>query len=121
VNGIDVEGEDVAVCVSASELVSLGASWAFVRLADAAMAGLRVPNVGLRLLKTGDNLYDVEVNLDLDDIDDPPALTSALFAFAQDLAKRNDVTSYFAGLELASDENTRLFTGVKSGPYRFER
>ncbi|WAS96430.1 hypothetical protein [Nannocystis punicea] len=119
VRGIDVDGKSVSSGASARELVGSGASCVSVRLSDATMGCRLVPNVGLRLLKTGDDCYDVEVNLDLDDVDEPSTIASALHDFARDLARRNDVASYFAGLEPAADEDTRIFTGETQGPLRF--
>lgn len=40
-----------------------------------------------------------------------------LYDFAAYLAEANGIDSYFAGLEPASDEDTRLFTGKEKGPY----
>jgi hypothetical protein len=117
--GIDVDGKSVLVGTSAGELVASGVSCAAVRLAHVTMECGAVPNVGLRLLRTGDDRFDVELNVDLDDVDSPAALASALHALARGLAGRNAVTSYFAGLEPAADEDTRLFTGETEGPLRF--
>ncbi|WP_282418105.1 hypothetical protein [Polyangium sp. 15x6] len=77
-----------------------------------------VPDVGIRVVRVPAG-FDVELSIDLDDIADPGALARALFSHAQRLAAAHEVTSFYAGLEPASDEDTRLFTGSELGPYRF--
>ena len=76
-----------------------------------------VPDVAFRVLNV-DGAWDVELNFDLDDLTAPELLTSPLHAFARTLAERHGVTLYYAGLEPAVDEDTRLFTGLVVGPIR---
>jgi hypothetical protein len=119
VRSIDVDGTAVSVDLNAKELVSFDASVVFVRLSNINIDGRQILNVGLRLLKTDIERYDIEISFDLDVIDKPSTLVPTLHSFAQDLAKRYCVIDYFGGLEPAVDENTRIFTGEVEGPFRF--
>lgn len=77
-----------------------------------------IPGVSIRLLRVG-KLVDVELGIDLDKVVDPSQLSEALFILAGELAGRHSASSYFAGLEPAVDEETRIFTGRKKGPFWF--
>jgi hypothetical protein len=75
-------------------------------------------NVAIRVLKSGDRT-DVELNVNLSEVERPRAFAEALFLFAARVSELNGAASYYAGLEPAVDEDTRLFTGNKRGPYQF--
>lgn len=82
-------------------------------------ADVKVRKAGLRMFRHGD-LVDVELNLDMDDVADEGETVLALRVFAIRIAERWGVTSFFGGLEPASDPDTRLFTGNELGPIRFD-
>lgn len=73
----------------------------------------------LRFLRYDGVAYDVEVNFKRRQAEaaSSSVLIAALFDFAAKLAEANGVETYFAGLEPASDEETRIFTGREKGPY----
>jgi hypothetical protein len=72
----------------------------------------------VRVLCYGDRIYDVELNFSLADVDElvPGRLSVDLQTFAACLVKPFDSVSFFAGLEPASDEDTRIFTNEEMGP-----
>ncbi|MCG8554618.1 MAG: hypothetical protein MJD61_04915 [Proteobacteria bacterium] len=81
--------------------------------------GVVLGDVHVRCLRYDGDFYDVEINFRLKDSVAPStkALVEALHAFACRLADHAGVESYFAGLEPAADEDTRIFTGKDEGPY----
>lgn len=81
--------------------------------------GAVLGNVHVRLLRYDQNVYDVELNFRFGQSEETSkrVLIAALFEFAAKLADANGITTYFAGLEPASDKDTRLFTGREEGPY----
>ena len=81
--------------------------------------GVALDDVHVRLLCYDESVYDVELNFRLPEAKAPSndAFVAALHDFASDLAEANGVATYFAGLEPASDESTRMFTGKEKGPY----
>lgn len=90
----------------------------FVRLKALSLGDeVQAPNAGIRSFRYGSK-FDLEVNVDLDDVQDPHRFAHALFDFAQDAAKRFGIVDYFAGLEPASDADTRIFTRSEHGPLR---
>lgn len=64
--------------------------------------------------------YRVEVTFALHDVVDQADLSDRLHRFASALASRRGISEYFGGLDPAIDEDTRLFTGARRGPFRFE-
>jgi len=94
---------------------------ALLRLGELALPTLGpTRNVRLHLLRDA-TTYDLELSLDLDDVPDPEQLTADLHTLAQDLASRFTIPHFFAGLDPAADEDTRLFTGAARGPLWFKR
>ena len=81
--------------------------------------GVTLSDVHLRLLCYDEAVYDVEVNFRLREAEVRPGheLIAAFHAVATDIAEANGVASYFAGLEPATAEDTRMFTGRQRGPY----
>lgn len=81
--------------------------------------GITLGDVHVRLLRNDQSAYDVELNFRLRQASAPSkeALFAALYDFAAELAEASGAEMYFAGLEPASDEDTRLFTGKERGPY----
>lgn len=61
-------------------------------------------------------VLDVEVSMKLEVREDYSALERGLHLFANELALRHSVSRYFAGLDPAADEDTRIFTGTRAGP-----
>lgn len=122
VHAVEVDGNNVPADINVARLVSSMGFCATVRLVgfDIPTVGV-VPDVALRLLKTGKDCFDVEFNLDVDDVAQLISLASGLHSLARGLAQRHSVGSYFAGLEPAADEDTRLFTGESLGPFQFPR
>ena len=47
-------------------------------------------------------------------------MTSSLHRWAMDMARRYGIAEFFAGIEPGRDPTTRLFTGEKQGPARFD-
>lgn len=113
IDGVPLEspthGQDQFACIS---------GFAWIRLGELLLPELApIANAALRILRVGE-VWDVELNLDLDDVAAPELLTGALHELARTLAERHGVTLYYAGLEPAVDEDTRLFTGLTLGPFR---
>jgi hypothetical protein len=80
---------------------------------------LNLNRVHLRILRYEGTCFDVELNFALDDVDGHfhAVLGEALHRFANRHADAIGVQSYYAGLEPAVDEDTRLFTGSEKGPF----
>lgn len=74
------------------------------------------PNATIRSFCYGAH-FDVEVSFDLDDISSVGCFADALFDFAQRAAAAYGVEMYFAGLEPATDVDTRIFTTSSRGPF----
>lgn len=74
--------------------------------------------VHVRILRY-DHQFDVEVNFVPRDAEggSPEAMMDALHQYAIRLSQRHHVDSYYAGIEPASGEETRFFTGTVRGPY----
>lgn len=81
--------------------------------------GITLGDVHVRFLRYDDDVYDVEVNFRLRNATAPShdAVVEALYGFAASLAEANGIDAYFAGIEPALDEDTRMFTGKERGPY----
>lgn len=74
-------------------------------------------NAHVRVLRYG-NVYDVEINFIPREAGyDLNALIEGVHGFAIRVANAHGVSSYFAGIEPACDEDTRYFTGAERGPY----
>jgi hypothetical protein len=77
-----------------------------------------IPNVSVRILHY-DGKFDVEANWSTADLPEPAEWSiAALHRKAQEIATRYEIESYFAGLDPASDEDTRFFTGRSLGPFQ---
>ncbi|MEL6338573.1 MAG: hypothetical protein AAFQ65_01560 [Myxococcota bacterium] len=78
-----------------------------------------IANARLRVLAYDGGPFDVELNFDLDEQRDLPRadLQRDLRIYVTCLAAKHDIARFFAGLEPAVDEHTRLFTGDEVGPY----
>ncbi len=74
----------------------------------------------LRILRYAGSTYDIELNFIVSGAVDP-GLDEALHSYASRIAYVVGAPSYYAGLEPARDEDTRLFTGVVPGPLRLVR
>ncbi len=122
VRDVQVDGASVATDMSVGELIFSTRACATVRLVgfDLPMVGV-VADVALRLLKTRDDRFDVEFNFDADDVSELAMLAPGLHSLARRLGRLHPVPGYFAGLEPAADEDTRLFTGESLGPLRFPK
>jgi hypothetical protein len=74
--------------------------------------------VHVRILRYEDQ-FDVEVNFIPRDAEggSSEGMMDALHQYAMRLSQRHHVDSYYAGIEPASDEETRFFTGAVRGPY----
>ena len=118
--GVDIDGRASTGSMSAERIISSIEWCATVRLTtyDVPNVGT-VPDVALRLLKTREGDFDVEFNLDTDDVPRMNRLTSGLHTLAANYAKRHSISQYYAGLEPAADKATRIFTGEALGPLRF--
>jgi hypothetical protein len=89
---------------------------ALIKLEEMKINGIVLPLVLLRLVKYND-LYDIDFNFDRAELKhiDMSKLIKALHISTSSLAKENDVKNWFAGMEPASDENTRYFTNNERG------
>ncbi len=81
--------------------------------------GAALINANVRILRYDGDVYDIEVNfVPLEAAcAEPEALTTALHEFAMHMSREHGIASFYAGLEPASDEETRFFTGAERGPY----
>ncbi len=118
---VEVDGSPTtAGPLELGRLFSTTRSAAHVRLGDMDLPGLSgVPGVVLRILPLEHARWDVELSVSLDDLGDASALPPALHALARKLAAQHEVSRYYAGLEPAQDEETRIFTGEQTGPLLF--
>lgn len=93
-----------------------------LRLENMKIDSIILPLVLLRLVKYHDQ-YDIDFNFNLNDIHniDVNKLIEVLHNYVTTLAKENGVESWFAGIEPASDEDTRYFTNEGLGPLSLER
>lgn len=115
-----LEGDDHDPSISVSDLLScVSGTMLLLRRMDLPGYG-PLEDVSLRLLKAEESI-DVELGIDLDNVERLRALEDALFCFAAELAERHAVPRYYAGLEPAADEETRLFTGREKGPFQFPK
>ena len=66
-----------------------------------------------------DRQYDVELNFVPRDAEGgaSEAMTDAVHEYATQMGQRFHVDTFYAGLDPASDEDTRFFTGIVRGPY----
>jgi hypothetical protein len=116
-----LDGDDCDPCVSVADLLSRVSGAALLLLRRMSLPGYgTLADVSVRLLKA-ERAIDVELGIDLDDVERLRALEDALFCFAAELAERHEVSCYYAGLEPAADEETRLFTGREKGPFQFPK
>ena len=76
-----------------------------------------LPEVMIRLVKYG-NEYDVEFSFDRDGVESFDPLIADLHAFAMEVGANFDMAAYYAGMEPASDEETRYFTNNELGPLK---
>lgn len=108
----DISEDDVRSFISLSEDASL-----IVKLNNLNIAGNIIPSVLLRLIKYGDQ-FDIDFNFDEADIAGmgTTALMKQLHVCVSELGKEYQVSDWFGGLEPASDEDTRYFTGSELGP-----
>jgi hypothetical protein len=69
--------------------------------------------VRVRILRYDDQ-FDVEVNFVPRDTESasPEAMMDSLHRYAMRLSQRHHIGSYYAGIEPASDKETRFFTGT---------
>ncbi len=90
---------------------------ALIIIENLTLGSLTLPKVQLRLLKY-DNHYDIDFNFDSNRIKgmSTTTLMKQLHTQVKKLALSCNVTSFFGGVEPASDEDTRYFTNVGLGP-----
>lgn len=89
----------------------------FVNASDVMLGDVVFPNIQFRLVKYGCE-YDVDFNFYYDEIEhiSLPALICSVHAYAKGLALKFGISSYYSGMEPASDEETRFFTNEEVGP-----
>lgn len=115
------DGKTILPETSLNKLLSDTHSCAAMRFLDFAMPGIGVvPGVVVRVLKTAEDLFDIEVSLDLDDVEHLENFAPALCRFASGLAQRHRIRNFFAGLEPACDHDTRIFTQESLGPLELQ-
>lgn len=95
----------------------MGDASLIIKLSSLNMADCKIPSVLLRLLKYGDR-YDIDFNFDESDVADIGAtgVMKKLQEYFTKLGEAYKVGNWFGGIEPASDENTRYFTGNELGP-----
>jgi hypothetical protein len=78
---------------------------------------LSIKNCSIQILQY-DSKYDVGINFNWEDIclRDSTDVTETLMTFSRKMAFKYGIRHYFAGLEPACDEETRLFTHGRRGP-----
>jgi len=88
-----------------------------IRLKKIKIGEITIPLVLLRLVKYDDQ-FDVDFNFDHSEIQYLPQsmIIKELHKRISEIAKENGVISWFAGIEPASDEETRYFTNEEIGP-----
>ena len=88
-----------------------------INLGDLKVGGVILPKVLLRLVKYGEQ-YDIDFNFDSNELEnvDMMSLVTQLHDHAKEIARDNDVDTFFGGMEPASDEDTRYFTNNDFGP-----
>ncbi len=88
-----------------------------INLSDLKVGGITLPKVLLRLVKYGEQ-YDIDFNFDSNELEsmDMMSLVTELHDYAKEIARDNDVGTFFGGMEPASDVDTRYFTNDDFGP-----
>lgn len=88
-----------------------------VNLGEVSIGSLTVVTAMVRLLKYGEQ-YDIELSWEPTDMDVMGTTTyiKKFHTHVKKLADDYNVASYYAGMEPASDEETRYFTGEVLGP-----
>jgi len=88
-----------------------------IKLSSLNIVGCIISSVLLRLVKYGDQ-YDIDFNFDESDVTcmDTTALMKQLHKYISELGKKYKVGDWFGGIEPASDEDTRYFSGNRFGP-----
>lgn len=86
-------------------------------LQDVKLGSIVLPSVQLRLVKYGSD-YDIDFNFDYNELENVSMTTliNSLHSKAKTLASEFDITSFYGGMEPASDEDTRYFTDEEKGP-----
>ncbi len=111
------DGKTILPDTSLNKLLSDIHSCAAMRFLSFAMPDIgMVSAVVVRVLKTAEDLFDIEVSLDLDDVEHLENFAPALCRFASRLAQRHRIRNFFAGLEPACDHDTRIFSQESLGP-----
>ena len=107
----DISEDEIESFLSLSNDASL-----IIKLAHLNLAGSIIPSVLLRLVKYNDQ-FDIDFNFHESDIaEGATALMKKLQLYISDLGKEYQVSGWFGGIEPASDEETRYFTGRIFGP-----
>ncbi len=90
-----------------------------LRLNSLDVAGEMVPSVLLRVVKYEEK-YDVDFNFRESDLKqiEKFCFIEKLKIFISEVAKKYKIPSFFCGVEPASDEDTRYFTGQHLGPIK---
>lgn len=94
-----------------------GGICALINLQAMKVGDITLPNVLLRLVKYED-LYDIDFNFDPNELESISMmnLVAELHRHVKDIALKYKVGNLYGGLEPASDEDTRYFTGDEVGP-----
>jgi hypothetical protein len=88
-----------------------------VNLDDMKVGNLILSKVLLRLVKYGER-YDIDFNFDSNELENEGMmrLIKELHDYAKNVARDNEVSVFFGGIEPASDEDSRYFTNDELGP-----
>jgi hypothetical protein len=90
---------------------------ALINFQDMKVGRVILPKILLRLVKYTDQ-YDIDFSFDESEFENEDMMSqiSEIHSYAKKLASEYDITSFFGGMEPASDEDTRYFTNELLGP-----
>ena len=117
-DGVSVDGVRLSLRMDFTNLVTQIAASASLQVNAFDLPEVGLVDVHLRVLRTSEHSFDVELSIDLESVSDPLAVGLGLHRLGQDIALQSPTSSYYAGLEPACDEDTRFFTGDHWGPFR---
>lgn len=108
----DISEDEIESFINLSDDASL-----IVKLSNLNIVDTIIPSVLLRVVKYDDQ-FDIDFNFDESNIADTgtTALMNKLHEYVSELGNEHQVGNWFGGIEPASDEDTRYFTGSASGP-----
>lgn len=107
---VKTDWQDYASVLNIIEKITDGSL--FVNLISLDMGEITLSGCALRVIRYDDR-FDLEISFDSEDA---PLYEYMVPRFASEMAERYQVENFYAGIEPAADEETRLFTRDKPGP-----